>query len=164
MAHVAARAVEDLITLVYGAGGAATRTSWPGRCSVSGRWHRTLTHQPPPNERQDRHHPARTPWEWVGPLLISPRDGGGGVTQRWNMETSGLVRARLRQKEQLRDGVKAGGAVQGSPLDYQRLGLSPRSIGPVGGCGAPRDSRLTYEGWYFHAHLADGAKLVVTFM
>ena len=51
-----------------------------------------------------------------------------------------------------------------SPADYQRLGLSPTSIAPWEDGARTDDSAGTYEWWYFDAHLADGAKLVVTFM
>src|SRR6266852_3566364 len=51
-----------------------------------------------------------------------------------------------------------------SPADYERLGLSPTSIEPWEDGARTDDSAGTYEWWYFDAHLADGAKLVVTFM
>ena len=51
-----------------------------------------------------------------------------------------------------------------SPVDYQRLGLSPTSIAPWEDGARTDDSAGTYEWWYFDAHLADGAKLVVAFM
>src|SRR6202022_2253634 len=51
-----------------------------------------------------------------------------------------------------------------SPADYERLGLSPHSIAPWEDGARTDDSAGTYEWWYFDAHLADGAKLVVTFM
>jgi hypothetical protein len=51
-----------------------------------------------------------------------------------------------------------------SPADYVRLGLSPTSIAPWEDGARTDDSAGTYEWWYFDAHLADGAKLVVTFM
>src|SRR5712664_2459967 len=51
-----------------------------------------------------------------------------------------------------------------SPADYQRLGLSPASIAAWEDGARTDDSAGTYEWWYFDAHLADGAKLVVTFM
>ncbi|MDQ6613913.1 MAG: hypothetical protein M3083_03990 [Actinomycetota bacterium] len=51
-----------------------------------------------------------------------------------------------------------------SPADYERLGLSPTSIAPVGGRPRTDNSADTCEWWYFDAHLADEAKLVVTFM
>lgn len=51
-----------------------------------------------------------------------------------------------------------------SPADYERLGLSPTSIAPWEDGARTDDSAGTYEWWYFDAHLADGAKLVVTFM
>ena len=51
-----------------------------------------------------------------------------------------------------------------SPADYQRLGLSPTSIAAWEDGARTDDSAGTYEWWYFDAHLADGAKLVVTFM
>src|SRR5258708_10273168 len=51
-----------------------------------------------------------------------------------------------------------------APADYERLGLSPTSIAPWED-GARTDCAAgTYEWWYFAAHLADGAKLVVVFM
>jgi hypothetical protein len=48
--------------------------------------------------------------------------------------------------------------------DYKRLGLSPTSIEPWEDGARTDDSAGTYEWWYFDAHLADGAKLVVVFM
>jgi hypothetical protein len=51
-----------------------------------------------------------------------------------------------------------------SPGDYERLGLSPTSIAPWEDGARTDNSAGTYEWWYFDAHLADGAKLVVTFM
>jgi hypothetical protein len=51
-----------------------------------------------------------------------------------------------------------------SPADYERLGLSPNTIAPWEDGKRTDDSAGTYEWWYFDAHLADGAKLVVTFM
>ncbi len=51
-----------------------------------------------------------------------------------------------------------------SPADYQRLGLSPASIEPWEDGARTDGSAGTYEWWYFDAHLAGGAKLVVTFM
>jgi len=51
-----------------------------------------------------------------------------------------------------------------SPADYERLGLSPTSIAPWEDGKRTDDSAGTYEWWYFDAHLADGAKLVVSFM
>ncbi len=51
-----------------------------------------------------------------------------------------------------------------SPADYERLGLSPASIAPWEDGARTDDSPGTYEWWYFDAHLADGAKLVVAFM
>src|ERR1700674_4007463 len=51
-----------------------------------------------------------------------------------------------------------------SPADYERFGLSPKSIAPWEDGTRTDDSAGTYEWWYFDAHLADGAKLVGTFM
>ena len=51
-----------------------------------------------------------------------------------------------------------------SPADYQRLGLSPTSIAPWEDGARTDASAGTYEWWYFDAHLADGAKLVISFM
>jgi hypothetical protein len=51
-----------------------------------------------------------------------------------------------------------------SPADYERLGLSPTSIAQWEDGARTDDSPGTYEWWYFDAHLADGAKLVVAFM
>ncbi len=51
-----------------------------------------------------------------------------------------------------------------SPADYERLGLSPTSIAPWEDGARTDGSAGTYEWGYFDAHLADGAKLVVTFM
>src|SRR6266699_2631620 len=70
--------------------------------------------------------------------------------------------AKRRQKEQVMAGKLA--VLVSSPADYQRLGLSPSSIAPWEDGARTDDSAGTYEWWYFDAHLADGAKLVVTFM
>jgi hypothetical protein len=51
-----------------------------------------------------------------------------------------------------------------SPADYERLGLSPASIEAWEDGARTDGSSGTYEWWYFDAHLADGAKLVVSFM
>jgi hypothetical protein len=51
-----------------------------------------------------------------------------------------------------------------SPADYERLGLSPTSIAPWEDGARTDDSPGTYEWWYFDAELADGGKLVVSFM
>ena len=51
-----------------------------------------------------------------------------------------------------------------APEDYERLGLSPTSIAAWEDGARTDDSPGTYEWWYFDAHLADGAKLVVSFM
>jgi hypothetical protein len=51
-----------------------------------------------------------------------------------------------------------------SPADYERLGLSPVSISAWEDGARTDGSAGTYEWWYFDAHLADGAKLVVSFM
>ena len=51
-----------------------------------------------------------------------------------------------------------------SPEDYERLGLSSTSIELWEDGARTDDSAGTYEWWYFDAHLADGAKLVVVFM
>jgi hypothetical protein len=50
-----------------------------------------------------------------------------------------------------------------APSDYQRLGLAP-TIEPWEDGARTDNSVGTYEWWYFDAHLADGAKLVVAFM
>lgn len=50
-----------------------------------------------------------------------------------------------------------------SDADYQRLGLSPTSIEPWEDGARTDNSPGTYEWWYFDAHLADGAKVVVVF-
>ena len=51
-----------------------------------------------------------------------------------------------------------------SPEDYQRLGLSPTTIAPWED-GARTDAWAgTYEWWYFDARLADGAKVIISFM
>ena len=51
-----------------------------------------------------------------------------------------------------------------SDADYERFGLARRDI-KAWEDGARTDNRPgTYEWWYFDAHLADGAKLVVVFM
>jgi hypothetical protein len=55
-------------------------------------------------------------------------------------------------------------ALAGSPDDYARLGLSPTSVAPWEDGARTDDSPGTYEWWYFDAHLADGAKVVVTFL
>ena len=54
--------------------------------------------------------------------------------------------------------------VANQPEDYQRLGLSPTSVEPWEDGARTDDSPGTYEWWYFDAHLADGAKLVIAFM
>src|SRR6266567_535129 len=51
-----------------------------------------------------------------------------------------------------------------SDAEYERLGLSRTSIAPWEDGARTDDSAGSYEWWYFDAHLADGAKLVVTFM
>jgi hypothetical protein len=51
-----------------------------------------------------------------------------------------------------------------SPADYERLRLSPTSIAAWEDGARTDGSAGTYEWWYFDAHLADGAKLVVSFM
>jgi hypothetical protein len=51
-----------------------------------------------------------------------------------------------------------------SPGDYERLGLSPTSIAPWEDGARTDDSVGSYEWWYFDAHVADGAKLVLSFM
>src|ERR1700724_3478231 len=51
-----------------------------------------------------------------------------------------------------------------SPADYQRLGLSATTIAPWEDGARTDNSAGTYEWWYFDAHLADGAKVVVSFM
>jgi hypothetical protein len=48
--------------------------------------------------------------------------------------------------------------------DYEHLGLSSTSIELWEDGARTDDSAGTYEWWYFDAHLADGAKLVVVFM
>jgi CrtC N-terminal lipocalin domain len=50
------------------------------------------------------------------------------------------------------------------PQDFARLGLSPTSIEPWEDGARTDDAPGTYEWWYFDAHLADGSKLVITFM
>jgi hypothetical protein len=50
------------------------------------------------------------------------------------------------------------------PKDYERLGLSSSSIEPWEDGAHTDNSAGTYEWWYFDAHLADGAKLVIAFM
>jgi hypothetical protein len=55
-------------------------------------------------------------------------------------------------------------ALATSAADYARLGLSPTSIAPWEDGARTDGSAGTYEWWYFDAHLADGAKLVVSFM
>ena len=51
-----------------------------------------------------------------------------------------------------------------APADYERLGLSPTSIKAWEDGARTDGSPGTYEWWYLDAHLADGAKLVVSFM
>jgi hypothetical protein len=48
--------------------------------------------------------------------------------------------------------------------DYQRLGLSSSLVEPWEDGARTDNVAGTYEWWYFDAHLADGAKLVVVFM
>jgi hypothetical protein len=50
-----------------------------------------------------------------------------------------------------------------APADYKRLGLAP-TIAPWEDGARTDNAAGTYEWWYFDAHLADGAKLVVAFM
>jgi hypothetical protein len=50
-----------------------------------------------------------------------------------------------------------------SPEDYERLGLAA-TIEPWEDGARTDNSAGTYEWWYFDAHLADGAKLIVAFM
>jgi hypothetical protein len=54
--------------------------------------------------------------------------------------------------------------VANTPEDYERLGLSATSIEPWEDGARTENSAGTYEWWYFDAHLADGAKLVIAFM
>jgi hypothetical protein len=54
--------------------------------------------------------------------------------------------------------------VANQPDDYQRFGLSPTAVEPWEDGARTDDSPGTYEWWYFDAHLADGAKLVIAFM
>jgi hypothetical protein len=54
--------------------------------------------------------------------------------------------------------------IANAPEDYERFGLSPTSVAPWEDGARTDDSVGTYEWWYFDAHLADRAKLVVTFM
>lgn len=51
-----------------------------------------------------------------------------------------------------------------TPADYERLGLSPTVIAPWEDGARTDGSPGTYEWWYFDAYLADGAKMVVSFM
>jgi hypothetical protein len=67
------------------------------------------------------------------------------------------------------DGVAVSGprklaVMANAPEDFQRLRLSPMSIEPWEDGARTDVSAGTYEWWYFDAHLADGAKLVVAFM
>jgi hypothetical protein len=55
-------------------------------------------------------------------------------------------------------------AIASSAADYERLRLSPTTIASWEDGARTDDSAGTYEWWYFDAHLADGAKLVVAFM
>jgi hypothetical protein len=50
-----------------------------------------------------------------------------------------------------------------SDAEYRRLGLSPTSIETWEDGARTDNSTGTYEWWYFDAHLADGAKLVLVF-
>jgi CrtC N-terminal lipocalin domain len=65
-------------------------------------------------------------------------------------------------------GVAVGGPTKlavmaNAPEDYERLGLTS-TIEPWEDGARTDNSAGTYEWWYFDAHLADGAKLVVAFM
>src|SRR5579864_7640942 len=51
-----------------------------------------------------------------------------------------------------------------SDADYERLGLSRTLIEPWEDGARTDNPAGSYEWWYFDAHLADGAKLVVVFM
>jgi hypothetical protein len=54
--------------------------------------------------------------------------------------------------------------VAGRPSDYRRWALNPNAVEKWED-GARTDGRAgTYEWWYFDAHLADGAKVVIVFM
>ncbi len=59
--------------------------------------------------------------------------------------------------------VGTSAAMADSEADYQRLGLSRTSIEPWEDGARTDNSAGTYEWWYFDAHLADGAKLVLVF-
>lgn len=72
------------------------------------------------------------------------------------------MKTMLRQEDTLMANKLA--VMADSPSDYERLGLSPTTIAPWEDGKRTDDSAGTYEWWYFDAHLADGAKLVVTFM
>src|SRR6202051_3305792 len=61
-------------------------------------------------------------------------------------------------------GATSMAVMANSPEDYKRLGLSPTSIEPWEDGARTDNSAGTYEWWYFDAHLADGATLVVSFM
>jgi predicted secreted hydrolase len=66
------------------------------------------------------------------------------------------------------DGVAVGrlqplAVMADAPDDYTRLGLGP-FVEPWEDGARTDNSAGTYEWWYFDAHLADGAKLVVAFM
>src|SRR5260370_24110409 len=73
-----------------------------------------------------------------------------------------LTRATSFSKESIMPNKLA--VMASSRGGYQRLGLSPTSIAPWEDGARTDDSAGTYEWWYFDAHLADGGKLVVTFM
>ncbi|MFE9763846.1 hydroxyneurosporene dehydrogenase [Streptomyces sp. NPDC005808] len=51
----------------------------------------------------------------------------------------------------------------GRPEDYARLGIEPRAIKPFEDGMRTDGLPGSFEWWYFDAHLADGAKLVVVF-
>lgn len=51
-----------------------------------------------------------------------------------------------------------------TPEDYERLGIAHRHIVPREDGMRTDGARGTFEWWYFDAHLADGAKLVVVFL
>jgi hypothetical protein len=64
----------------------------------------------------------------------------------------------------VQSGPKKLAVMANDPADYERLGLSPASIEAWEDGARTDNSANTYEWWYFDAHLADGAKLVLAFM
>ena len=55
-------------------------------------------------------------------------------------------------------------ALADSPSDFERFGVARSEVATWEDGARTDNSPGTYEWWYFDAHLADGAKLVISFM